>query len=75
MRATAKLVGDLAEQYQVSREAIVLAFLLRHPAQIQPAIGTTNLARIKDCQAAVDIQLSREHWYALYVSARGQELP
>ena len=72
---TAALVADLAEQYQCSGEAILLAWLLRHPAGIQPIIGTSNLSRIKQAQQATRITLSREHWYQLYVSARGAALP
>ena len=75
IQQTAALVASLAAEYQASREAIVLAWLMRHPAKIQPVIGTTNLQRITACTEAVGINLSREHWYALYVSARGQELP
>lgn len=74
-QATALLVNKLAAEYQVSAEAIVLAWLMRHPAGIQPVIGTVNPARIKACSEAVDVQLSREHWYALYVASRGQALP
>lgn len=72
---TAQLVSQLAHQYNCSGEAILLAWLMRHPANIQPIIGTTNLKRIKDCSQAVNIELSREHWYQLYVSARGNSLP
>lgn len=72
---TAQLVSRLAAEYGVSPEAILLAFLRRHPASIQPVIGTTNLDRIKACQQATDITLSREHWYSLYVTARGQNVP
>jgi len=72
---TADLVRQLAALYQTSPEAIVLGWLMRHPAGIQPVIGTTNPARIKACAGAADIQLSREHWYALYVASRGQPLP
>lgn len=75
VQKTAALVADLAAQYQVSREAIVLAFLTRHPAKIQPVIGTTNLERIKACCEVEKVSLTREHWYGLYVSARGQRLP
>jgi len=75
VKNTAKLVKQLAVDYQVPPEAIVLAFIMRHPAKIQPVIGTTNPQRIKACAMASDIELSREHWYQLYVSARGQELP
>ena len=72
---TASLVEDMARRHDVSREAIVLAWLMRHPAAIQPVIGTTNPQRIAACCEAVKVQLSREDWYALYVSARGAELP
>lgn len=72
---TADLVQQLAAAYQCSPEAIVLGWLLRHPAGIQPVIGTTNPARIKACAEARQVKLSREHWYALYVASRGQPLP
>lgn len=75
VQQTAALVTELAAEYGVGREAIVLAFLMRHPAMIQPVIGTTNLDRIRSCQQAEQIELSRGHWYALYVAARGHELP
>ena len=72
---TAALVASLAAEYQTSPEAIVLAFLLKHPAGIQAVIGTTSPARIAACQKALSVNLSREHWYALYVAARGKALP
>ncbi|MBX2846730.1 MAG: aldo/keto reductase, partial [Acidiferrobacterales bacterium] len=72
---TARLVKDISHRYEVSREAIVLAWLMRHPAGIQPVIGTTDPKRIADCCEAAKVLLSREDWYALYVSARGAELP
>jgi predicted oxidoreductase len=75
VQATAKLVRDLAQGHQTNSEAIVLAWLMLHPAQIQPVIGTTHEQRIHNCAAALEVKLSREEWYALYVSARGQELP
>ncbi len=74
-QAVAKLVAQLAAEYQTSGEAIVLAWLMRHPAQIQPVIGTTSLQRIKACAQAIDVLLSREHWYQLYIAARGEPLP
>lgn len=72
---TAELVSRLAAEYQTSREAIVLGWLMRHPAGIQPIIGTTNPERIKECGKARSLLLSRNHWYELFVSARGYKLP
>lgn len=73
--ATANLVAALADEYNVPREAIVLAWLMRHPANIQPIIGTTNIERIKACARATEVSLTREQWYQLYVTSRGERLP
>lgn len=72
---TAQLVYRLAEKYAVSTEAIVLGFLTRHPAMIQPVIGTTNSDRIRACGDIERLTLSREDWYALLVSSLGNRLP
>ena len=75
VKRTAKLVAELAEKYGTSLEAIVVGWLLRHPAAIQPVIGTTKAKRIRGCAAALDVELTREEWYGLFVSARGEGVP
>jgi predicted oxidoreductase len=72
---TAQLVGQLAEAKQTSREAIVLAWLLRHPAGIQPIVGTTKPERIAACALANAVDLTREEWYSLFTAARGERVP
>ncbi|GFD69215.1 aldo/keto reductase family oxidoreductase [Alteromonas sp. KUL106] len=74
-KATADFVAQLASEYQTTPEAIVLAWLMRHPANIAPVLGSTNEARIKSSQKAMDVHLTREHWYKLFEVARGQEMP
>ena len=74
---TALLVEKMANEKETSKEAIVLGWLMRHPAKIQPVIGTSNPTRIKNCEDAIrqsDL-MTREEWYTLYVSARGHRLP
>lgn len=67
-------IDELAEKYAVSATTICMAWLLRHPAEMQPVTGTTNLQRLKDCIKAADIRLSREEWYQIYLAA-GNTLP
>jgi predicted oxidoreductase len=67
-------VDKLAKKYSVSNTTIVMAWLLRHPAKFQVLAGTTKPGRLKDCAKAVDITLSRDEWYELYLSA-GHTLP
>ena len=71
---TAELVKEISEKKKVSREAVVLAWLLRHPAGIQPVVGTTNPDRIRATAQAFDVSLTREEWYALYTTARGEPM-
>ncbi|MBD2844778.1 aldo/keto reductase [Paenibacillus sp. IB182496] len=68
---TAELVRTLAREKETAPEAIVLAWLLRHPSAIQPVIGTANPDRIRACAQAEQVALSREEWYMLYLSSRG----
>jgi predicted oxidoreductase len=75
VKNTAQLVRRLAEHYNVSLEAIVLGWLLRHPAGIQPVIGTVNPKRVHACAQATQFEMKREDWWTLYVSARGQRVP
>jgi predicted oxidoreductase len=75
VKATAKKVQDYANQKGTTREAIVLAWLLKHPAGIQPVIGTTNPERIRACGEATRIELTREEWYDLWITARGKGMP
>lgn len=75
VKNTAALVQKLAEEKQTTPEAIVLAWLMRHPAGIQPVIGTANPDRIKASADAVTVTLTRDEWYTLYVSSRGVNLP
>lgn len=75
VQATAKMVADYANAKGTTREAIVLAFLLRHPAAIQPVIGTTSPERIRACADATRVELTREEWYDLYIASRGKKMP
>ena len=67
-------LNELAAEKKVSPEAIVTAWVLRHPAKMQVIPGTTKAERVKSVCAAYDIALTREEWYAVYCSA-GNRLP
>ncbi|MCL1813585.1 MAG: aldo/keto reductase [Treponema sp.] len=67
-------INKIAKKYGVSNTAIAIAWILRHPAGIQPVAGTMNPERLKDCVKAIDITLTREEWYDLFQAA-GNNLP
>ncbi|ANS75254.1 aldo/keto reductase [Paenibacillus yonginensis] len=69
-----KKIDEIAAKYSVSNTTIAIAWLLRHPAQMQPIIGTMNIDRLDDCVKAADVVLTREEWYEIYTAA-GNILP
>ncbi len=75
IKPAAALVQELADAHGVPPEAIVIAWLLRHPAKIHPIIGTRDPDRIRACARATDVRLNREQWYRLYIAGRGAPLP
>jgi len=72
---TRDYVNRLAKDKNTTPEAIVLAFILKHPAKIRPVIGTTNPERIKASAESEKTRLSRKEWYKLYILSRGKRLP
>jgi predicted oxidoreductase len=69
------LIAEMANKRRVSPGAILIAWLLRHPAGIQAIIGTTNPERIAEACKADEIELSREEWYRLFTAGRGGGVP
>jgi predicted oxidoreductase len=74
-KKTAALVPQYAQRHETTAEAILLAWLLKHPAQIQPLLGTTRPDRLRACAKALSVSLSREEWYSLFAAARGAPMP
>jgi predicted oxidoreductase len=75
IQEAAKHVMQMATAKGVSPEAILVAWILRHPAQIQPLPGTTNPERIRAAAEAEQVSLTREEWYDLFTVGRGEKLP
>ncbi len=69
-----KVLGELAEKYGAAKSAIAVAWILRHPAQMQVITGTMNPAHLTAMAAADSINLTHEEWYRLYLSS-GKFLP
>lgn len=65
---------QVADFKGVCASAVAFAWLLRHPAKIQVIAGTTDPGRLKSLCAASGVDMSRQEWYDLYLSA-GKKLP
>ena len=65
---------EIADNHGVSKTTIVMAWNLSHPAKMQGITGTLKKDRMLECLKAADVTLTREEWYAIYMSA-GNILP
>ncbi len=69
-----RVLGELAEKYGVSKSAVAVAWILRHPAKMQVILGTMNPEHLADAAAGAGVSLTRKEWYSLYL-ASGKYLP
>ncbi len=69
-----RVLGEIGEQYGVPKTAVAIAWILRHPAQMQAIAGTMNPDHLRDICDASKVKLSHHDWYQLYLAA-GKYLP
>jgi predicted oxidoreductase len=67
-------IDQIAAEKGVPNSAIAVAWLLRHPARMQPIVGTTNAERLASICKAAQVELTRPEWYGIYRAA-GNKLP
>ncbi|WP_262851197.1 aldo/keto reductase [Mumia quercus] len=75
--AAGLLVTRYAAELGTTPEAVVLGWLLKHPAQIVAVIGTTDPARIRACADSEEVAeaMTRTQWWSLWTAARGVSVP
>ena len=73
--AVATVCDGLADDFGVSRTAILVAWAMRHPAGVVPIIGTQQPDRIRDAATATSVEMSPTQWYDILVAARGEQMP
>lgn len=69
-----RTLDRMAEEKGLTREGMVAAWVMRHPAGIQLIAGTTTPQRVRHMADAADVTLSRAEWYEIYRAA-GNQLP
>ncbi|MGX7349922.1 aldo/keto reductase [Dolosicoccus paucivorans] len=66
------VIRGIAFDHQTSFEAIVMAWILKHPANIQPIIGSMTPERIRHSAKGLEVNLSKEEWYRIYAASTGR---
>lgn len=70
-----KVIFELTAKYDVSEEAILISWILKHPAGILPVIGTTDPERIKISTQSLSFEMELQDWFALWTAALEKEVP
>jgi len=69
------VIDDLIQKYNATADQLLLAWVLKHPANIHPVIGTTTNERISAAVKAQDIQLELQDWFTLLEASQGHKVP
>jgi len=70
-----KAMGPLMEKYAANESQLLLAWILRHPAQVHPVVGTTDKERIRLSAEAARIELELQDWFVLLKASQGHDVP
>ena len=68
-------LAQQAEKYNCLPWQLILAWLLKHPANISPIIGSTTPERIIAAKQALTIDYSHADWYRLLEARNGYAQP
>ncbi|WP_396179287.1 aldo/keto reductase family oxidoreductase [Flavobacterium sp.] len=69
-----KLLSRLVEKYEVGSDMILLAWILKHPANIIPLAGTVNTGRLQNIHKATEMVLEQEDWFAIWSESMGHRI-
>ncbi len=65
----------MTEKYGASEDQLLLAWILHHPSEVFPVVGTATKSRLKDALAATGIEMELEDWFVLLEASMGNEVP
>jgi len=72
----AETLREVADELNIEHiDSVIYAWLLNHPAEILPIVGSGKIDRIKTAIDAEEIEMSLEHWYKIWVASKGHRVP
>jgi predicted oxidoreductase len=70
-----KVCESLAKKYEVTSNAILIAWLLHHPAKLTPVLGTTSETHLTEIVKARSVVMDQLDWFRLYTASTGVNVP
>lgn len=65
----------LAQELGVSPTTVAIAWVLRHPSQPIPILGSRRIEVARDAMAARSLRLQPSQWYRLWTASAGRSVP
>lgn len=59
----------------VGMDQVAYAWVLRHPSQPLPIVGTGKLARLQSAVESGEVALTRQQWFRIWEASAGQPVP
>jgi predicted oxidoreductase len=75
LRVRDELAAAGAELDGASVDQVALAWVIRHPSNIVPILGTGKIERVQAAAEAAQLNLTREQWLRVWVASTGHPLP
>ena len=69
------VLNELANKYQTVIDAVAAAWMLVHPVNFIVVLGTGKIDRIKSATKGLEIKLTREEWFKIWVASKGFDVP
>ncbi len=71
-----KVLEEIREEIGAeSIDQVIYAWVRRLPSKPLPIIGSGKIERVKAAVAALDMELTREQWYRVWVASKGHGVP
>jgi predicted oxidoreductase len=68
------VLDELIQKYDATKDQLLLAWILKHPAKIYPVIGTTSADRITKAAKAAAIPLTEIDWFSMLIASQGHKV-
>lgn len=72
LRKTLENIGKEIDAKSI--DEVIYAWLLMHPVNIMPIVGSSKLERVKMAVDSLDLKMSREQWYDIWQSSLGRNI-
>ncbi len=69
-----KVMKPLCEKYAATEDQVLLSWVLKHPVEVHPVLGTTTPERLALAAKALEIKMELEDWFILLEASKGHEV-